>query len=53
MTTQQMVDAGQVEVVATGTPETQLLACTRCGVLLWNPAKHYEDAHPLRMEMGI
>lgn len=33
------------ESVSTGWPITSLLACKRCGVLLWDAEKHYADAH--------
>jgi len=36
----------RVEVVTTGQPEVQLLACTRCGVIAWNIDAHYSHAHP-------
>lgn len=35
----------RVKVVTTGQPETQMLACTSCGVLLWDIDAHYEHAH--------
>ncbi|MDR6867512.1 hypothetical protein J2Y69_002116 [Microbacterium resistens] len=38
----------RAEVVTTGQPEVQVLACIRCGVLLWNIEAHYADAHPDR-----
>jgi hypothetical protein len=33
------------ESVSTGWPITTLLACKRCGVLLWNAEAHYAEAH--------
>lgn len=47
-TTQEMLDAELVEVVSTGQPEVQLLACVWCGALLWDPVKHYKNGHSLR-----
>lgn len=32
--------------VQTGQPLTWLLACARCGVLLWDADAHYAHAHP-------
>lgn len=40
-----MIDT-RVNVVVTGTPEVQLLACKLCGVLLWDIDAHYTHAHP-------
>lgn len=34
------------EVVETGWPMTQLLACTTCGGLVWDIDKHYSALHP-------
>ena len=42
------MDHSSAEAVSTGLPEVQLLACTRCGVLLWNIDAHYAHAHPDR-----
>ncbi|OBI95561.1 hypothetical protein A5625_08070 [Mycobacterium sp. 1465703.0] len=39
---------GRFEAVETGWPLTQLLACTTCGVLLWDVDKHYRSAHGIR-----
>jgi hypothetical protein len=36
----------RVHAVVTGRPEVQLLACTECGVLLWDIDAHYAHAHP-------
>ena len=44
-TEEALQELGLVEVVATGQPEVQLLACMECGVLLWDYAKHYKHAH--------
>ena len=33
------------EVVVTGLPNVQLLACRLCGVLLWDIEAHYAHAH--------
>ena len=33
------------EVVVTGLPNVQLLACVLCGVLLWDIDAHYAHAH--------
>lgn len=38
-------DGRRCEVVETGQPATRLIACTRCGVLLWDVDKHYREAH--------
>lgn len=38
----------RVEAVVTGSPEVRLLACTACGVLLWDIDSHYAHAHPDR-----
>lgn len=35
----------RVEVVETGQPPVQLLACALCGVLLWDIRAHYRHAH--------
>lgn len=35
----------RVEAVVTGAPEVRLLACTTCGVLLWDIDAHYAHAH--------
>lgn len=40
-----VTDDGRCEVVETGHPAVQILACTLCGVLLWNVDKHYTHAH--------
>lgn len=40
-----------VEVVVTGLPNVQMLACTLCGVLLWDIQKHYAHAHPADVEI--
>lgn len=37
----------RIEVVDTGPyGQISLIACTKCGVLLWSADKHYADAHP-------
>lgn len=36
----------EAEAVLTGIPNVQLLACTLCGVLLWDIEAHYAHAHP-------
>ena len=33
------------EVIETGWPQTQLIACKKCGVLLWDAPSHYRHAH--------
>lgn len=35
----------RAEAVRTGQPIMSLLACTLCGVLLWDIDAHYEHAH--------
>lgn len=40
-----MADA-RVQAVETGTPPVRLLACTLCGVLLWDIDLHYAVSHP-------
>lgn len=35
----------RVKAVATGMPAVQLLACTKCGVILWDIEAHYAHAH--------
>ena len=34
-----------VDVVETGWPPAQLIACKQCGVLLWDAPSHYRHAH--------
>lgn len=34
------------EVVTTGFPVVQLIACVKCGVILWDIDAHYAHAHP-------
>jgi len=36
----------RAKAVGTGAPEVHLLACTKCGVLLWDIDAHYAHAHP-------
>ena len=40
------MDDPRGEVVRTGHPITMLVACTVCGVLLWDIDAHYGYAHP-------
>ena len=35
----------RAEVILTGSPPVQLIACTLCGVLLWDIDAHYDHAH--------
>jgi hypothetical protein len=35
-----------VETITTGNPPVELVACTLCGVLLWDAEKHQAHAHP-------
>jgi len=39
------VNDPRVEAVYTGQPQVMLLACKKCGVLLWDIDAHYADAH--------
>ncbi len=34
-----------VETVSTGYPQVHMIACKRCGVLLWDIGSHYYHAH--------
>lgn len=40
------MDPARVQVATTGQPMVKLLACTKCGVLLWDIDAHYAHAHP-------
>lgn len=40
-----MSGENRVEAVLTGHPPVYQIACTRCGVLLWDIDAHYEHAH--------
>lgn len=42
----------RIEVVTTGWPLVSLVACTQCGVLLWDADKHYKDDHPDYVKPG-
>lgn len=35
----------RVQAVVTGQPEMRLLACTQCGVIVWDIDAHYAHAH--------
>lgn len=35
----------RAQVVVTGLPNIQVLACVLCGVLLWDIDAHYDHAH--------
>lgn len=41
-----MSDDPRVTVVQTGDPLAYFVACTRCGVLLWDADSHYKTTHP-------
>jgi len=36
----------RIQAVTTGQPNVTLLACNRCGVLVWDFDKHFAHAHP-------
>lgn len=40
----------RVHVVRTGLPMTYLIACKKCGVLLWDVDAHYQHTHPATKE---
>lgn len=44
-----LVSTGIVEVVGSPAGTVQLLACTECGVLLWDVERHWRDAHSNRL----
>lgn len=35
------------DVIETGWPPVELVACKVCGVLLWDAPAHYRHAHPI------
>lgn len=53
MSTEKQAPDPRITVVTTGWPLTSLIACTECGVLLWDTEKHYREIHPTYIKPGV